>query len=196
MLRSLTIASALLLVAGCQKPPPQDTQAPQTNEAAAPTEAGPVKGVDRSHKGEAAPAATFDNPDGGAISLAKFKGVPVLVNLWATWCAPCVKELPTLDTLAASHRDDGQLGVIAVSQDSGPQPSVVAFLAKLKVKDLGAYHDPKMALSGALGPDTVLPTSILFDAQGKEVWRYVGDLDWTGPDAAKLLAEGGAPVKG
>ena len=108
---------------------------------------------------------------------------------------PNVKT-PTLDKLAASHRNDGQLGVIAVSQDSGSQPSVVAFLAKLKVKDLGAYHDPKMALSGALGPDTVLPTSILFDAQGKEVWRYVGDLDWTGPDAAKLLAECGAPVKG
>ena len=52
-----------------------------------------------------------------------------------------------------------------------------------------------MALSGALGPDTVLPTSILFDANGKEVWRYVGDLDWTSPEAAKLLAEAGAASK-
>ena len=52
-----------------------------------------------------------------------------------------------------------------------------------------------MALSGALGPDTVLPTSILFDANGKEVWRYVGDLDWTSPEAAKLLAEAGAAVE-
>jgi len=50
--------------------------------------------------------------------------------------------------------------------------------------------------SGALGPDTVLPTSILYDAHGKEVWRYVGDLDWTGPEAAKLLAEGGVSPKG
>jgi thiol-disulfide isomerase/thioredoxin len=120
----------------------------------------------------------------------------VLVNLWATWCAPCVKELPTLDKLAAAHRDDGQLGVIAVSQDSGPQASVEAFLAKLKVGDLGAYQDPKMGLSGALGPDTVLPTTILFDADGKEVWRYVGDRDWTSPEAAKLLAEAGGPKKG
>jgi thiol-disulfide isomerase/thioredoxin len=122
--------------------------------------------------------------------------VPVVVNLWATWCAPCVKELPTLDKLAASHRVDGQLGVIAVSQDDGPQPSVDAFLKKLKVTDLAAYHDPKMALSGALGPDTVLPTTILYDASGKEVWRYVGDLDWTSPEAAKLLSEagGGAPA--
>jgi thiol-disulfide isomerase/thioredoxin len=192
MLRSVIAVSACLLLAACQKPPQQEAQAPVANEA----EAGPVKGVDRSHKGEAAPAATFDNPDGGKIALAKFKGVPVLVNLWASWCAPCVKELPTLDRLAATHRDDGQLGVIAVSQDSGPQPSVEAFLANLKVKDLGAYHDPKMVLSGALGPDTVLPTSILYDANGREVWRYVGDLDWTSAEAAKLLAEAGGPAKG
>jgi hypothetical protein len=52
-----------------------------------------------------------------------------------------------------------------------------------------------MALSAALGPDTVLPTTILYGANGKEVWRYVGDLDWTSAEAAKLIAEGGAPAK-
>jgi thiol-disulfide isomerase/thioredoxin len=155
----------------------------------------PAKGVDRSHKGKPAPDATFNDPDGGETSLADFRGVPVLVNLWASWCAPCVKELPTLDKVAAAHRDDGQLGVIAVSQDSGPHTSVAAFLDKLKVDDLGAYQDSKMALSGALGPDTVLPTTILYDANGREVWRYVGDLDWTSPEAAKLLAEAGVPAK-
>ena len=76
------------------------------------------------------------------------------------------------------------------------KPSVDAFLAKLKVEDLGSYQDPKMGLSAAIGPDAVLPTSILYDAQGREVWRYVGDLDWTGPEAAKLLSEAGAPAKG
>src|SRR5258705_2581910 len=138
----------------------------------------------------------FKNPDGGDISLAKFKGSGVLVNLWATWCAPCVKELPTLDALAQSHDVDGGLGVIAISQDSGPQPSVVAFLKKLNVRDLGAYHDPHMALSGALGPDVVLPTSILIDADGREVSRYVGDLDWTSPEAARLLEEAKPGAKG
>jgi thiol-disulfide isomerase/thioredoxin len=190
-MRLLVISCAILALAACQKAP----QAP-ANQAAPVAQAVPVKGVDRSHKGIAAPTASFTDPDGGEISLADFKGTPVVVNLWASWCAPCVKELPTLDKLAAAHRDDGQLGVIAVSQDSGPQPSVDAFLAKLNVEDLGAYHDPKMALSGALGPDTVLPTTILFDADGKEVWRYVGDFDWTSPEAAKLLAEAGAPRKG
>ena len=190
-MRSALAIAAIFALAGCQ----QKAEQPVANEAAGPAQAGPVKGVDRSHKGQAAPAATFNNPDGGEISLDKFSGVPLLVNLWASWCAPCVKELPTLDELAAAHRNDGQLGVIAVSQDSGEQASVNAFLAKLKIKDLGAYHDPKMALSGALGPDTVLPTSILYDANGREVWRYVGDLDWTSPEAAKLLSEAGAPKK-
>jgi thiol-disulfide isomerase/thioredoxin len=184
-MRSFVVAAAIVALAGCSKPQPQDP----SNEQAAEVPAGPVKGVDRSHRGKAAPDAAFSDPDGGEISLADFRGTPVLVNLWASWCAPCVKELPTLDRLAAAHRDDGQLGVIAVSEDSGPQPSVEAFLAKLKVDDLGAYHDPGMRLSGALGADTVLPTSILFDAQGREVWRYVGDLDWTSAEAAKLLAE-------
>ena len=81
--------------------------------------------------------------------------------------------------------------MIAVSQDDAPHASVVAFLDKLKIKNAAVRQDSKMALSGALGPDTVLPTTILYDAEGKEVWRYIGDLDWTGPEAAKLLAEGG-----
>jgi thiol-disulfide isomerase/thioredoxin len=189
-MRALLICCTFLALAACEKPQEQ-----QPREATPTAEAGPQKGIDRSHKGEAAPVALFNNPDGSQTSLAKFKGVPLLLNLWASWCAPCVKELPTLDKLAASHRVDGQLGIIAVSQDSGPQASVNAFLAKLNIKDLGAYHDPKMALSGALGPDIVLPTSILIDANGKEVWRYVGDLDWTSPEAAKLLAETGAAPK-
>jgi hypothetical protein len=81
-----------------------------------------------------------------------------------------------------------------VSQDTGPQGSVEAFLKKLKVDGLGAYHDPKMALSGALNAQ-VLPTTVLYDAQGREVWRYVGDLDWTSGEASKLLAEAGASQK-
>jgi thiol-disulfide isomerase/thioredoxin len=192
-MRFLAIALALAALAACQKQPQQP---PASNQGAPVAEAGPVKGVDRSHKGQPAPDADFNNPDGGEMSLADFRGTPVLVNLWATWCAPCVKELPTLDRLAQSHDIDGELGVIAVSQDSGPQPSVVAFLKKLNIKDLGAYHDPNMGLSAALGPDVVLPTSILIDADGREVWRYVGDLDWTRPEAAKLLAEAKPAGKG
>ena len=174
-----------LTVAGCDR---QKPETPQGNEAAAPVAGEFEKGVDRRHKGELAPAATFHDPDGGDISLADFKGVPTLVNLWATWCAPCVKELPTLDKLAASHTVDGQLGIIAVSQDSVEQAQVQAFLAKLGVKHVGAYHDDKMALSGAMGVQ-VMPTTILVGSDGKEIWRYIGDLDWTSVEAEKLLSE-------
>jgi thiol-disulfide isomerase/thioredoxin len=182
-MRLFLIGLSVLALASCSKP---EEPANRTEPAA---RAGPVKGVDRSHRGQPVPGAAFNDPDGVEMTLAHFRGTPVLVNLWASWCAPCVKELPTLDKLAEAHRDDGQLGVIAVSQDSGPHASVVAFLDNLKVADIGAYQDPKMALSAALGPDTVLPTTILYDAKGKEVWRYVGDLDWTSPEAAKLIAE-------
>jgi thiol-disulfide isomerase/thioredoxin len=190
-MRVSPIIGFVFALAACQQKPAE--QPASTNQAAASPEGVGVKGVHRDHKGQAAPDAVFIDPEGKPAKLADFKGKPLLVNLWATWCAPCVKELPTLDKLASS----GAIKVLAVSQDSGPQPSVVAFLKSHRLGTLQPYQDDKMALSGALGPDTVLPTSILIGADGKEVWRYVGDLDWTSPEAAKLLAEAGAsPRKG
>jgi thiol-disulfide isomerase/thioredoxin len=189
-MRFSLMTAACLALAACHQGAQQQ---PAANQAAS-AEAGQVKRVDRSHKGKLAPDVIFNDPDGGEIRLAGFKGTPVLVNLWATWCAPCVKELPTLDRLSQSHDNDGALGVVAISQDMGPHASVVAFLGTHKIRDLGAYQDSKMGLSGALNAE-VLPTSILFDASGKEVWRYVGDFDWTSPEAAKLLAEAGASSK-
>jgi thiol-disulfide isomerase/thioredoxin len=186
-LRLILVLLGLGLLAGCDR---QKPQAPQGEQPAA---AGEQQvGVDRSRRGKPAPDTIFRDPDGGEISLADFDGVPTLVNLWATWCGPCVKELPTLDRLAESRAVDGELGIIAVSQDMAPQGSVKAFLDKLGIAHVGAYHDDKMALTGALGVE-VMPTTILYGADGREVWRYVGDLDWTGEEAAKLLAEAGGP---
>ena len=180
-MRFLALSLAAVALVSCSKQQPQ----PPAKETAASSEAGPHKRVDRSHKGQPLPVIRLD--DGSMLGAPA--GKPSLVNVWATWCAPCVKELPTLDRLA--EREKENLGVIAVSQDDAPHASVVAFLDKLKIKNAAVRQDSKMALSGALGPDTVLPTTILYDAEGKEVWRYIGDLDWTGPEAAKLLAEGG-----
>ena len=175
---------ALLAIAGCDRQKPEAQQ----GEAAQGAPAAPKRGVDRSHAGAAAPNSVFHDPDGEDISLAEFRGVPVLVNLWASWCAPCIKELPTLGKLEESHAVDGQLGVIAVSQDMAPKASVDAFLAKNHLGRYAAFHDPESGLMSAFNAQ-VLPTSVLYDAQGREVWRYVGDLDWTGEEARKLLAE-------
>ena len=187
-MRTILLLAALAALGACDsKPANQSGEANQSNTALEQPEVA-VEGVDRSHAGKMAPETEFSGPEGETVRLADFEGTPLLVNLWATWCAPCVKELPTLDALARDHRVDADLVVMAVSQDKGPPASVRAFLDKTGAKYLPAYQDADMALSGAVNAQ-VLPTSILYDAHGREVWRYVGDLDWTGEEAAKLLDE-------
>ena len=179
-MRILFLSLALLALAACH------SNSDQSGNQAASAGAG-IKGVHREFHGKAAPDASFIDPAGKPVRIAAFKGRPVLVNLWASWCAPCVKELPTLDHVARS----GRIEVLAVSQDSGPHASVVAFLKQHRIATLKSYQDPNSGLSGALGPDTVLPMSILYDSNGKEVWRFIGDQDWTSSAASKLLSEGG-----
>ncbi len=179
-MRLIALLLAALVAPGCDR---QNADAPQAPVA----EAMSGKGVDRSHRGEAAPAVAFNDPAGTETSLASFKGRPVLVNLWASWCAPCVKELPTLAALAERQAADG-LAVIAVSQDMAPKASVDAFLAGKGIGRFAAYHDAEIRLTDALGVQ-VMPTTILYDAQGREAWRFVGDQDWAGVDARALLDE-------
>ena len=178
-MRLIVLLLMALLGAGCDRQKP-------SGEQVAERPAQPAQGVDRSHKGEAAPGVGFRDPDGGDVDLAAFRGKPLLVNLWASWCAPCVKELPTLDRLSAER--DGELQVVAVSQDMAPHSSVEAFLTQHGIANLGAYHDAEMGLTAALGVQ-VMPTTVLYDAAGLEVWRFIGELDWTSAEAGKLLAE-------
>ena len=164
-----------------------------TGDAAAspdevPATAGPAptEGLvrpDFSHKGEAAPATAFRDAAGKPLTLTAFRGKPVLVNLWATWCAPCVAELPTLAALAG--RDGGRVQVVAISQDTDAAKAA-PFLAARGLTALTPYRDEQMALS--LGYQANLPTTILYDAKGREVVRVTGGMDWSGADAAKLLA--------
>jgi thiol-disulfide isomerase/thioredoxin len=171
---ALILLSSALLLSACER----QSQAPSS-------ESVPAKGLDRSHAGKAAPFIEIRDAEDEPATLSEAAGKPLLVNIWATWCAPCVKELPTLDALS---RRASAPRVIAVSQDMAPRASVDAFLEQLGIADLEAWHDPEMTLSGALGAQ-VLPTTIYYDAKGRELWRFVGDLDWTGPQAARLLAE-------
>lgn len=181
---------ALLLLAamigGCDRQSEPGQQADRG--AAAPGDAATEAALgrlDRSHAGEAAPATPFEAPDGRKVTLAEFKGRPVLLNLWATWCAPCVKEMPTLDALAA--REGDALQVIALSQDFEGAEKVAPFFEKAKFARLQPYLDTEAAFS--LGMGLNLPTTILYDAQGREIWRMLGDTDWAGEPAAKLIAE-------
>lgn len=150
--------------------------------------------VDISHVGAEAPAIPFEGPEGGPATLASFRGKPLIVNLWATWCAPCVKEMPTLDALAQREKD--RLQLIVVSMDMGGRRGVDPFFAKAKFRTLKPYIDKQNVLMEALKTDT-LPTTIFYDAKGREQWRVMGAMDWTG-ERARTLIDGAInpPVKG
>ncbi|SKB60081.1 TlpA family protein disulfide reductase [Sphingopyxis flava] len=141
--------------------------------------------IDRSHAGEAAPAARFFGPDNAPVTLAAFKGRPLLVNLWATWCAPCIAEMPTLDALASQQRK--AMTVIAVAQDLQGAAVVDPWFQQAGLTSLQPYIDPDNALLDAAS--SALPTSIFYDADGKELWRVIGAIDWQGAKAKALLAE-------
>lgn len=143
--------------------------------------------VDRSHKGEAMPGVTFTGLGDKPTTLAKEAGgKPFAVNLWATWCAPCIAELPALDKMAGAVAAKG-VKVIAVAQDQGSAAHVDSFLATHKFANLKRYLDPDTGLGFAYG--ATLPTTVLYDAKGKEVARVIGAIEWTGPEAQALLKE-------
>jgi thiol-disulfide isomerase/thioredoxin len=172
-----------------------DSQPQQPAGGAAPEGwAGPAKAdkpgtgtLDRAFAGRPAPRSIFQDPKGEAITLADMRGKPLLVNLWATWCPPCIAEMPTLDALA--KREPG-LKVLTVSQDLNGQDKVDAFFAARRFEKLEPYLDPQILLMQELGVST-LPITILYDSQGREVWRMTGIEDWTGARAAELIKEAG-----
>jgi thiol-disulfide isomerase/thioredoxin len=171
------------MAGGCDRQSGDKAQQPAAGQTGAATDELTGK-LDRSHVGSPLPAVVVGNPQGQTLELASLKG-PVLLNLWATWCAPCVTELPMLDSLAAKRA--GKLHVLTVSQDMGENPAIAEFLKERKLDNLPAWRDPAGDLAFDLGG--VLPTTVLYDGDGKEVWRIVGGYDWTSPEAERLLAE-------
>ncbi len=174
-------------IAGCDREKQAGEQAPAGPGAAKGNAASHfVHQLDRSHKGEAAPGAAFRGPDDADVTLAAFRGRPLLVNLWATWCAPCVAEMPTLDALAAQSA--GRMAVVAVAQDLQGAAVVDPWFQQAGLKALQPYLDPKNALLDAYG-NAGLPTSIYYGADGREIWRLMGAINWQGEEAKALLAE-------
>jgi thiol-disulfide isomerase/thioredoxin len=159
------------------------SDAAQANTAEGAPVALPASKIDRNHKGQPALALPFTDPAGKPVTLAAFKGKPFLLNMWATWCGPCVAEMPTLDKAATG------ITVVAVSQDLGPDGAakVRPFLARAKLAHIQPFTDPQASLSIAYQAE--LPTSILYDSTGHEVWRTAGGMDWTSDAAMALLAE-------
>lgn len=146
---------------------------------------GDMAGFDWFDAPRPAPDAAFRDAKGQALTFADFAGRVLLVNFWATWCAPCVEEMPALDRLQRARGSD-RFQVVAISQDREGASKAGPFMADLGLNALGLYTDADWSLGRALAMRG-LPTTFLIDAQGRLLGRYLGPAHWDGADAARLI---------
>lgn len=131
------------------------------------------------------PEIQFQDSEGKTLTLADFRGKVVLLNIWATWCAPCRREMPTLDRLQAELGGPG-FQVLALSIDRGGFEAVTKFYAEVGVKHLGMYLDSSSQAASTLGA-VGLPTTLLIDRDGSEMGRLVGPAEWDSPDMIAFI---------
>jgi thiol-disulfide isomerase/thioredoxin len=128
-----------------------------------------------------APAISLADSAGQTIELSALRGKVVVINLWATWCEPCLREMPSLERLQS--RLGERIAVLAVSEDRGGNKAVEPFIAKLGLKSVKTYIDPKSEVGHALGVRG-LPTSFVIDSKGEVLGRVEGAAEW---DSRRIL---------
>jgi thiol-disulfide isomerase/thioredoxin len=133
----------------------------------------------------ALPAATLVDESDAEHPVEELKGKVVLLNFWATWCAPCRKEMPSLDRLQAALGGDG-FRVVTVAAGRNTVPGIRRFFDEVGVTRLPMLRDPRMDLAGPMGV-VAMPVSVLLDRDGAEIGRFIGDTAWDGPDARALI---------
>jgi thiol-disulfide isomerase/thioredoxin len=131
------------------------------------------------------PEFAFEDAAGQRRSLADFRGRYVLLNVWATWCAPCREEMPALARLQAKLGGP-QFEVLALSIDSGGAQAVKQFFAEVGVQGLAIYVDRSLQVYSALRVLGV-PTTVLLDREGREIARHVGPAEWDGAQAVQSI---------
>ena len=130
-------------------------------------------------------AFSFADGTGAPLDLSHWKGKVVLLNLWATWCAPCRKEMPELAQLQ-KLLGSADFEVVAISEDLKGAEASAVFLKDSGAENLALYVDPKMAALNAL-QSIGLPTTLLIGRDGKEIGRLLGPADWASKDAQDLV---------
>lgn len=131
------------------------------------------------------PSRSIDGPDGIPIRLTIFRGQYVLLNVWATWCPPCVAEMPSLDQLQAAY-DENFLKIVTVSMDRH-RVDAERFFKTHDISHLDLYHDRTRGIAADIR-EHALPISIFYDPQGQEIARIPGEVDWQSPEVLRLMS--------
>jgi thiol-disulfide isomerase/thioredoxin len=132
-----------------------------------------------------APQTEFRTATGDKVTLAAFKGKVILVNFWATWCAPCIREMPSLDRLQAVIGPE-KFQIVAVNEDRAGTKTALPFLKKLGIAHYTSYFDRDLALARALHLRG-MPTTFLIDAKGNVIGALAGIAEWDAPEAVALI---------
>ena len=130
--------------------------------------------------------AIFIGADGNDLSLAAFEGKHIVLNFWATWCAPCRKEMPALSELQSEFGDD-DFEVVTVASGRNPEAAMTRFFDEIEVDNLPLHRDPKKNLSIDMAV-LALPVTVIIDPEGNEIARMQGDADWDGESAKAIIA--------
>lgn len=182
-----------LRVAQAQAPTPAPASAPQSAPAqlpsgpgANPLSVGEMASFVFKRTPEPLPDVVFLDGTGKERTLKDWRGKVVLLNLWATWCVPCRKEMPGLDRLQAELGSD-KFEVVAVSSDKTGIDGARKFLGQVKSEKLAVYSDPTVRITSTLKA-IGMPATILIDREGREIGRLVGPAEWDSADAKALIA--------
>lgn len=181
----VAVGTAILVTGGCGQKTESSAPAAPT-PTAMPVFQGEARPFVPSPDRPALPELTVTDADGKPVDFAAFKGKVLLINLWATWCAPCIREMPALDRLQADMGGT-KFQVIAISVDRGGLNEVKPFFEKAGIKSLPIYLDQKMTSMKAFPLKEGLPLSILVDAEGREIGRLAGAAHWDGAEAKALI---------
>ena len=182
----LVAAGTVAAVAFLRKPegPAVHTLAPAAAPGVPPVKVGTIADLKRTEPPAIPAAARFQEADGTERTLGDYAGRGLVVNLWATWCVPCVVEMPELQELAHKVAGDGIL-VLPLSSDRGGAEVVRRFYAAHRLDGLPVLLDPRGEAGRAWGVRG-LPTTIVIDRQGRERGRVEGAIDWA--SAATIAA--------
>ncbi len=145
---------------------------------------GSLKNLTSLETPPARPSMVFTSPDGTEMRLSDYEGKVILVNIWATWCPPCIAEMPMLDELQTKKGGE-RFEVVTISLDRSVEEAAKWFKEN-NITNLPLWHDGTYGVSGKLALPG-LPTSIFYNRQGREIARIPGEVDWTSEDALALI---------